>query len=95
LKAIRKTGELGLLGYEDMTPFYAQTLRLWRNNFNASSAEVQSLDLMKNLSGSGIIIFLTASGFPDAQHRVVQAVFQDQQLFNLGNHEKNIFIGIY
>ncbi len=43
LKALRKTGDLGLLGYEDMTPFYAKTLALWRENFGRAQAQVRSL----------------------------------------------------
>ncbi len=42
VSAIRRTGELGLLDYEDMTPFYATTLALWRQNFGRAAAEVKS-----------------------------------------------------
>ena len=43
VSAMRKTGDLGMLDYEDMTPFYAKTLALWRENFLRASEEIRSL----------------------------------------------------
>lgn len=41
-RAIRRTGQLCLLDYEDMTPHYVKTLALWRDNFQAKANEIRS-----------------------------------------------------
>ncbi len=43
LRSIRKTGDLGLLDYDDMTPHYAKTLKLWRESFMRSTDAVKKL----------------------------------------------------
>jgi len=42
-QAINNTGDLNLLAWEDMAPFYAKTLRVWDENFHAKLAEVRAL----------------------------------------------------
>ncbi len=42
-QSIRKTGTLGLLDFEDMSLSYAQTLKLWRVNFNKHLSRVKAL----------------------------------------------------
>ena len=42
LRAIRRTGDLGLLDYQDMTPHYARTLNTWRRNFGKASESVKA-----------------------------------------------------
>jgi cyclopropane-fatty-acyl-phospholipid synthase len=42
-EALNATGELGLLDYEDMSPFYAKTLKLWREAFLTVLPEVRKL----------------------------------------------------
>ncbi len=42
-RAIRRTGELCIFNYEDMTPHYARTLRAWRESFNKSAASLHKL----------------------------------------------------
>ena len=42
-EALNTTGDLNLLDYEDMTPFYAKTLRLWREAFTAAQTRVRAL----------------------------------------------------
>lgn len=42
-QAMRATGSFNLLDYADMAPFYARTLRLWRENFLAKLPEVRAL----------------------------------------------------
>ena len=39
------SGDLNLLGYEDMGPHYARTLQIWRQNFEARLADVRGLGL--------------------------------------------------
>ncbi len=41
--AVNATGDLNLLDYEDMTPFYARTLKEWRRNFSAVLPDVRAL----------------------------------------------------
>lgn len=43
LEAIRRTGDLGVYDYEDITPHYAKTLSLWRNNFHRHLEKVKAL----------------------------------------------------
>lgn len=42
-KAIRHTGTLALFDWEDVSPSYARTLALWRDNFNRHSGKIKSL----------------------------------------------------
>lgn len=42
-QAMQATGSLNLLDYADMAPFYARTLRIWRENFLAKLPEVRAL----------------------------------------------------
>jgi cyclopropane-fatty-acyl-phospholipid synthase len=42
-EALRKSGELGLLDYDDLGSYYARTLLLWREAFEAKRNEVLSL----------------------------------------------------
>jgi cyclopropane-fatty-acyl-phospholipid synthase len=42
-EALNTTGDLNLLDYEDMTPFYARTLREWRKAFTAALPQVRAL----------------------------------------------------
>ena len=42
-EALNATGDLNLFDYEDMTPFYARTLREWREAFNDALPQVRSL----------------------------------------------------
>lgn len=43
LIAVRKTGDLGLYDYRDMTPSYARTLLLWRENFGRAEEPLKKL----------------------------------------------------
>lgn len=40
-QALHKAGRLNLLDYEDMAPFYARTLQIWRENFEANLEDVR------------------------------------------------------
>lgn len=42
-RALRKTGELLLIDYEDMTPHYARTLKIWRDHLNHKKAKLHAL----------------------------------------------------
>jgi cyclopropane-fatty-acyl-phospholipid synthase len=42
-EAMNASGDLNLLDYEDMAPHYAQTLKIWRANFESKLAEVRAL----------------------------------------------------
>jgi cyclopropane-fatty-acyl-phospholipid synthase len=42
-EAMNASGDLNLLDYEDMAPHYAQTLKIWRANFESRLAEVRTL----------------------------------------------------
>lgn len=42
-EAMNATGDLNLLDYEDMTPFYARTLKDWRASFTAALPKVRAL----------------------------------------------------
>jgi cyclopropane-fatty-acyl-phospholipid synthase len=42
-EALNSTGDLNLLDYEDMTPFYARTLQEWRIAFRAALPEIRKL----------------------------------------------------
>lgn len=42
-EAINLTGSLNLLDYEDMSPFYAKTLNLWRQRFDAREKELEAM----------------------------------------------------
>lgn len=42
-EAVNATGDLNLLDYEDMTPFYARTLKEWNGAFTAALPEVLKL----------------------------------------------------
>jgi cyclopropane-fatty-acyl-phospholipid synthase len=42
-EAMNAAGDLNLLDYEDMAPHYAQTLKIWRANFESKLAEVRAL----------------------------------------------------
>lgn len=42
-RSLRQTGQLMLHDYEDMTPSYARTLNLWRENFNRNLESVREL----------------------------------------------------
>ncbi len=42
-KSLRRTGQLMLHDYEDMTPSYVRTLYLWRENFNRDLGAVRAL----------------------------------------------------
>ncbi len=42
-EAMQRTGQLNLLDYADMAPFYARTLRVWRENFLAELEAVKAL----------------------------------------------------
>jgi len=42
-EAMRATGDLNLLDYEDLSPHYANTFRLWRRNFEAKRESVRAL----------------------------------------------------
>lgn len=41
-EAMQRTGELNLFHYEDMGPFYAKTLKIWRDNFEAQLEAVRA-----------------------------------------------------
>jgi len=41
-EAMNATGDLNLLDYEDMTPFYARTLKEWRKSFLAALPQVKA-----------------------------------------------------
>ncbi|HRJ73660.1 MAG TPA: cyclopropane-fatty-acyl-phospholipid synthase family protein [Terrimicrobiaceae bacterium] len=41
-EALQRTGDFNLLAYEDMAPFYARTLKIWRENFEAVLDEVRA-----------------------------------------------------
>src|SRR6185503_5799771 len=41
--AIRKTGTMCLIDYEDMTPSYVKTLSIWKNKFNENLGKVRQL----------------------------------------------------
>lgn len=41
-EAMQRTGNLNLLDYEDMAPFYARTLKLWRENFESQLEAVRT-----------------------------------------------------
>ncbi len=43
MRSVGRTGDLGLHAYEDMTPFYARTLSIWREAFNQNSDAVKAL----------------------------------------------------
>jgi cyclopropane-fatty-acyl-phospholipid synthase len=43
VEAVNATGDLNLLDYADMTPFYAKTLRLWRERFEEVRGEIVEL----------------------------------------------------
>lgn len=42
-EAMNASGDLNLLDYEDMAPHYAQTLKIWRANFESQLAGVRAL----------------------------------------------------
>lgn len=42
-EAMQRTGRFNLLDYADMAPFYARTLRIWRDNFQGSLDAVRAL----------------------------------------------------
>ena len=42
-EALNATGDLNVLDYEDMTPFYARTLKEWRAAFTAALPEIRNL----------------------------------------------------
>jgi cyclopropane-fatty-acyl-phospholipid synthase len=42
-EAMNATGDLNLLDYEDMTPFYARTLKDWRASFTTALPKVRAL----------------------------------------------------
>lgn len=42
-EAMNASGDMNLLDYEDMAPHYAQTLKIWRANFESKLAEVRAL----------------------------------------------------
>lgn len=42
-EAMQRTGHFNLLDYADMAPFYARTLRIWRENFTAELEGVKAL----------------------------------------------------
>jgi len=42
-EAMRASGDLNLVDYEDMAPHYAQTLKLWRGNFESKLPEVRAM----------------------------------------------------
>ncbi|HTL70373.1 MAG TPA: cyclopropane-fatty-acyl-phospholipid synthase family protein [Candidatus Eisenbacteria bacterium] len=43
LAAVRRTGDLGLHDYEDLSPDYARTLARWRDNLNARRADALTM----------------------------------------------------
>jgi len=42
-KAVRQTGTLGMFDWEDVSPSYARTLAIWRENFNRHSTKIKEL----------------------------------------------------
>lgn len=42
-RSLRETGQMMLYDYEDMTPSYARTLNIWRENFNNNIERVREL----------------------------------------------------
>lgn len=76
LKSIRKTGDLGLLDYDDMTPFYAKTLKIWRENFCRSSDAIEKLGFDESFARKWNYYFsYCEAAFRMRNISVVQAVF--------------------
>lgn len=76
LSAIRKTGDLGLFDYDDMTPSYARTLAIWRENFNRAVHEVKGLGFDEEFMRKWNYYFsYCEAAFKMRNISVVQAVF--------------------
>lgn len=75
-QAIRATGTLGLLDYEDMTQHYVRTLALWRTNFNANVEKVRRLRFSEHFVRKWNYYFsYCEAAFKMRNINVAQAVF--------------------
>jgi len=76
LSALRKTGDLNLFDYEDMSLSYARTLALWRKNFVQASEELKKLGFDEEFMRKWNYYFsYCEAAFRMRNISVVQAVF--------------------
>ena len=96
-EALNATGDLNLLDYEDMTPFYARTLREWRHSFSAAVPKVFSLGYDEAFVRKWLYyLCYCEAGFGTRHISVAQAVFTRpdnldirSKAYDLGHHRES------
>jgi cyclopropane-fatty-acyl-phospholipid synthase len=95
-EALNATGDLNLLDYEDMTPFYAKTLRLWREAFTAALSGVRALGYDESFIRKWLYyLCYCEAGFGTRHISVVQIVLSrpdnldiHSPAYDLGHHRE-------
>ena len=101
-EAMNATGDLNLLDYEDMTPFYARTLKEWRKSFLAALPKVkaQGYDAAFIRKWLYYLCYCEA-GFGTRHISVAQAVYTrpdnldiHSPAYDLGHHRDRTLSGV-
>jgi len=93
-EAMNATGDLNLLDYEDMTPFYAKTLKDWRTSFTAALPKVRALGYDEGFIRKWLYyLCYCEAGFGTRHISVAQAVYTRPD--NLDLHSPAYDLGHY
>ena len=95
-EAMNATGDLNLLDYEDMTPFYAKTLKDWRTSFSAALPKVRALGYDEAFIRKWLYyLCYCEAGFGTRHISVAQAVYTrpdnldiHSPAYDLGHHRE-------
>ena len=97
-EAMNATGELNLLDYEDLTPFYAKTLKEWRASFIAATPKIMALGYDEAFIRKWLYyLCYCEAGFGTRHISVAQAVYTRPDnldiyspAYDLGHHGKRV-----
>jgi len=93
-EAIVRTGDLNLLDFADMTPFYAKTLGLWREKFEASRKEVEALGFDENFIRKWrYYLAYCEAGFGSRHIGVAQVVYSRPNNLSITNPAYQLLAG--
>lgn len=95
-EAMNATGDLNLLDYEDMTPFYARTLKDWRASFTSALPKVRALGYDEAFIRKWLYyLCYCEAGFGTRHISVAQAVYTrpdnldlHSPAYDLGHHRE-------
>ena len=95
-EAMNATGDLNLLDYEDMTPFYAKTLKDWRASFSTALPKVRALGYDEAFIRKWLYyLCYCEAGFGTRHISVAQAVYTrpdnldiHSPAYDLGHHRE-------